>query len=291
MNSLRFIFVRNVLILILAVFCLASGSAFSQRLPSMSKAPWLGFFSGYETRDFQMGVDDEGKVWLFLLDNKKERTGSSRWIKVFTEISIEGADGKRTAKWLKDDEGFASDQEMGLKHKEVKYTALTTGNAKIEVTVKYTRKGAILDGRILDAGELAGKGKLFLRFKVSVPAMYSPSYKNEDEKSEQRMEKDKLRFVRAKDKKRITVGSYKDVDLSTDENAKDGVLELRVEMDGMEGKEFLFTTEDKKGVFYFENSKPGVADKLWQGYKVIWEREMGSEKEKGGIQPFVIEVK
>ena len=278
-------------LLILTALLMTSSLSMAQRLPSMSKAPWLGFFSGYEQRDFDMGVDDTGKLWIYIKKDKKQRIGSIRWIKTFIEISVEDENGKRSVKRLKDDEGFETTQKEGLDHDEVKFTAKTTGDAKIEVTVKYTRKGAILDGRILDGGELTKMGKLFLRFKVSVPAMYShASYEGQDEKAKERMEDDEVRFVRAKDKKKVKVDTYIDVDLASEENAKEGVTELKVEMDGMEGKALQFSTEDKKGVFYFENSKPGVKGRLWKGYKVIWEKEMGSEKAKDAIKPFVIEV-
>lgn len=273
---------------VLGLWLLGSGEGFSQRLPGMNDSPWLGFFSGHQQRDFEFGVDDEGRMWLYLMGNDKERIGSSRAIKIYTEIIVEDPSGKRRSKWLKDDEGFATQQKAGLDHKEVTYTAHTTDDAKIEVTVKYTRKGAILNGRILDKGKLDDSGKIYLSFKVSVPAMYSPSsYSGEDEKSKLRMKKDQVRFVRASDKKRVSLKTYEEVDLATDEHAKEGVLELSVEMDAMEGKKLLFSTEDRKGKLEFQNSKHGTKNMLWRGFKVIWEKEMGDTS----LKPFVIEVK
>ena len=283
-------FVRIPGVLILGGLLLSSGVGLSQRLPSMEDAPWLGFFSGYEQKNFDIGVDDEGRIWVYMKKSKNQRIGPTRWIKTYIEVVVESPDGERSIKSLRDDEAFETEQEKGLDHDEVKFSAMTKGGAKVEATVKYTRKGVILGGRILDGGKLAKKGKLFLRYRVSVPTMYGSRYRGKDKESQKRMEDDVITFVRAKDEKRVELVSYKDVDLAAEENAKDGVLQIKVDMDGMEGKELQFSTLDKKGVFYFENAKPGVKGKLWQGYKVIWEQEIGTEKTKDAIKPLVIEV-
>ncbi|MGB0775201.1 MAG: hypothetical protein ACPGUY_05110, partial [Akkermansiaceae bacterium] len=87
--------------------------------------------------------------------------------------------------------------------------------------------------------------------------------------------------------KRVTLKTYEEVDLNDEKNTKDGVTALEVDMDGQEGKKFLFKTEDGKGKFIVENRYRDKKGKLWKGYYVKWYRELGDETTK----PFVIEVK
>lgn len=269
----------------LIALLIASGAAPAQQLPSLSKAPWLGFFSGYVRRGFEFGVNNEGACEIHLIGKNKKRVGHTRVVKIYPEVIVENDQGKRYYKRLKEDEGFATTQKAGLEHEAVKFTAESTGDAKVEVSIKYDRDRIIFDGKILDRGKLT-KGKIYFGFKVLMPAMYSPTYSDE-KKAKARMRKDKFRFVRAKDGKRVTLKTYEEVDLNDEKNTKDGVTALEVDMDGQEGKKFLFKTEDGKGKFIVENRYRDKKGKLWKGYYVKWYRELGDETTK----PFVIEVK
>ena len=271
---------------VLTFSLLTSGQGVAQRLPGMNESPWFGFFSGYIKRDFDMGIDDTGKLWIYLKTNQKERVGRSRWIKSSFAIRAEDEGGKRIVRNFKQGDVFESSQKAGLDHEEVKYTAETAGGAKVEMSVKYTRKGVILDGKILDGGELSNKGKLTLVISVVVPAMYGPVYNDDDDKAKERMSDDELVFKRASDNKRVKLKTYIDVDLASEKNAKDGITELKVEMVSMEEKTLEFSSEGDGGIIYLENPKAGVKSKLWKGYNVIWEKEMSADKEN----PFVIEV-
>jgi hypothetical protein len=101
------------------------------------------------------------------------------------------------------------------------------------------------------------------------------------------MKRDSIKFTRAKDKKTLRLKSYEDVDLSDEKMAKEGVVEIQVKMDGMEGHNLIFSTVGENGKLAFENKKPKKKGKLWQGYTVEWERKLGDEK----MTPLVIEMK
>lgn len=220
----------------------------------------------------------------------------TRTIKVYTEVLVEDAQGKLSSKRLKEDEGFSTELKAGFDHEEVKYQAETTGDAKVEIIIKYDRNRIILDGRILDRGTFKTE-KLYLSFKVHVPAMYGATYNSADEKKiKSAMRRDRIKFTRAVDKKRVSLKSYEMVDLAADEMANGGVTEIGVSMESQEGNDFIFTTLDRTGVIDFENSKAP----LWKGYDVKWKREFIEEvegnknkaaKEVKGISPFVIELK
>jgi len=251
----------------------------------MSENPWTGFFSGYQQRDFEFGINDEGVMELYLMAKKKERVGHTRIIKIYPQVEIVNDQGKSFYRKLKDDEGFATAMKAGLEHKEVKFTAEAKGGVKVEITVKYDRSRIILDGKILDKGDIKDT-KVFFSYKVRFPAMYTSTYKDED-KAKSRMRKDKIRFVRVKDGKRVTLKTYEDVDVMSEENAKDGIRKLESDMDGQEGKKLIFGTLDEKGKMILKNRGRLDKGKLWEGFEILWLRPMGD----ASMKPFVIEVK
>lgn len=252
----------------------------------MDEMPWTGFLSGHIRHGFEFGVNNEGECEIYLIGKGRKRVGATRKVRIYTEVVVEMPDGKRIVKRLKKNEGFWTDQKPGLKHKEVKFTAETYGDAEVEIFIQYNGNEITLDGRILERGDLK-QGKLFITFKVLVPAMYTSTYAGDDDKAKARMRRDRIKFIRAKDQKTIKLKSYEEVDLEDERMAKEGVTELRVSMDGMERRTFVFTTTDGKGVLGFENKTPKKKGKLWAGYVVKWQRAMGDKK----AAPFVIEVK
>lgn len=268
---------------------LVSGQVMAQQLPSMSEPPWTGFFSGNKQRNFEFGINNEGAMELSLMNRKKERVSHSRLIKIYPQVIVTNDDGKQFYKRLKEDEGFSTDMKPGMEHQEVKFKAEATGDAKVEIKVKYDRNKIVLDGRILDKGKLT-KGKLSFAFWVRVPAMYTNTYKDE-RKAKAKMRKDKFRFVRAENGKRVTLKTYEKVKLLDDENAKGGVRELSVDMEGQEGHVLIFGTEDEKGILEIKHPRRADEGMLWQGYEVLWQRPFEAADSKSSIKPFVIEIK
>jgi len=258
----------------------------AQQLPCMAEAPWGGFFSGYQRHGFEFGMNNEGVGEIYLMAKSKKRIGESRKVKILTEVIVVSAGGKRSVAAINSDEGFNTAMEPGLKHKEIKYTAKTKKGTEVEVVIRYKGNKLVWDAKVLDRGKVK-QGEIYASFKVVVPAMYGKTYEGDEKKSKARMRKDKIKFVRALDRKSVSLKSYEDVDLSADEMAKGGVTSLFVKMEAQEGRSFNFGTLDRKGVLQFENKKPKTKGKLWQGYSVRWVRKMGDEK----ASPLVIEVK
>lgn len=269
-------------------------------LPVMTKNPWAGYFSGYARRGFEFAIDSEGQCEIYLIASKtKQRIGRSRTIDIRVELVVEDSQGRVTTQKLGKD-SFRTDMKPGLDHKEVRFTAGSKGDVKLEVTVKYERNRIIMDGRILDRGTLK-TGRLYLGFCVKVPAMYGKStYGNADKKKVKgAMRGDRIRITRAADKKRVTLKSYEEVNLQDKHMALGGITEVSVDMDAQEGNRFVFTTLDGSGVIELENKTPGQKAALWQGYQVTWMREFtGAPAKDGdhdraaaGIAPLVIEMK
>ncbi|NWK54267.1 hypothetical protein HW115_01485 [Verrucomicrobiaceae bacterium N1E253] len=263
------------------------GTAGAQtRLPSMVEAPWGGYFSAYERRQFHFGVNDEAQSVLYLIGKDRKRVGETRRLRIYAEVLVETEDGKRTVKRLKNDEGYHSKLKPGLEHKEVTFSATSVGEAKVEMHIQYDGNRVIMDGKILDRGGLK-EGTLSFQYKIMVPAMYTDTYKSSSKKEKARMKRDRVRFLRARDGKKVTLKSYEAVDLGAPELAKGGVKQLIVSMDGQEGRDFVFECENDSQAFEFLNKEPGKKGKLWQGYTVIWKRPMGDDQ----TSPMVIEIK
>ena len=266
--------------------CFPLPSAHAQRLPAMAEAPWGGVFSGYARRGFHFIINDEAQCELFLIDKKRNRVGQSRKVRIHPEVVIEFPDGKRITKSLKNDTGYDTQQEPSLTHEKVTLTSLTVGEAKVEMTVSYSGNEITMNGRILDRGKLK-EGKLYFSYRVAVPAMYTDTYASDKKKEKSRMRRDRIKFQRSKDRKKVSLSSYKTVNLEDEGMADGGVTELSVSMDGQEGRKFIFTTAGGEGVLTFGNKVEGHDGRLWQGYRVIWIKAMGDDK----AAPLVIEVK
>jgi hypothetical protein len=291
---------KNWVILAIGLTVSLTHQVTAASLPVMIKHPWAGFFSGYERRGFEFGIDGEGQCEIYLIASKtKQRIGRSRIIDIQAEVVIEDDQGRLTTKKLKKD-SFSTDLKPGLDHEEVSFTAISVGDAKLEVTVKYERNRIILDGRILDRGSLK-TGKIYLGFCVKVPAMYGKStYAKADKKKLKGvMRGDRIRITRAVDKKRVSLKSYEVVDLQDKKIALGGVTEVKVDMDSQEGNHFVFTTLDGKGVIELTHKTPHLKAAMWKGYQVKWMREFtgvsakdgDKHKTPTGISPLVIEMK
>jgi len=271
---------------LMSAACFSPHSAQAQRLPAMAEAPWGGVFSGYTRRGFHFVINDEAQCEIFLIDKKRNRVGQNRKVRIYPEVVVELADGKRISKRLKNDTGYESDQKPSLKHEKVKLTALTVGEAKVEMMISYSGNKITMDGRVLERGTLK-EGSIYFSYKVLMPAMYTGTYAKDKKKEKARMRRDKIKFYRAKDREKVLLKSYVPVNLNDEDHALGGVTEINVSMDGQEGRDFIFTTADGKGVLQFENKVKDKEGKLWKGYQVKWFRAMGDDK----ASPFVIEVK
>lgn len=293
------------IVFFLAMLTLPSGRVHAQ-LPGYDDIPWVGFFSGYERRNFHFGVNIEGQSELYILDSGKKDRVKKKTIKISAHVLEQDSNGKLTVKQLKKDAGFVTEMKPGLDHEKVSFTAESTGDAKVEVTIKYDRDKIILDGKIIDPGTLKGEN-VYFAFKVSVPDMYEFKSGDYDDKAlKKKLRKDKIKFLRADNSKRISLKSYEDVDLSSEKMAKDGVTSIEVAMECQEDLDFIYTTENGIGVIEFENKKPGEGRPLYKGYTVTWKRLYVKEDEAGDgkknaairssaskkeISPFVIEIK
>lgn len=262
----------------------------AQKLPTMQEQKWLGFLSGYEQRNFQFGVGTNGQCELFLMKNRKQRASHTKTVKIYPEVVVEAANGKRYTKRLKGDEGLSTQVKPGLGHEEVTYTAETAGDAKVQVSVKYEGDRVILDGKVLDRGKLKD-GKLSFCYKILMPSFYRPAtYGKDQDKAKGRMKRDRLNLTMADGKKKKKLRIYEEHDFSSADLGSGVVTEIESDQDAQEGRKIIFTTLDGKSTFLIENRYGGKKTAPWRGFYVKWQRPM-DEAQGREIKPLVIEVK
>lgn len=270
----------------LLVAPILTGGAIAQELPSMDKMPWVGYFSGHVRRGFEFAVNNEGVCDIYLIGKDRKRVGATRTIKIYPQIIMTMPNGRTQVKSLKQSGSLETSQKPGLKHEKLSYTAQISGNATVEIDLEYDGNSILMGGTILDRGDLK-EGDLSFAWRVKVPAMYTDTYDGDAKKTKERMRSDRIRFVRAKDRKKVSLKSYEDVDLSSAKMAQGGVTELSVSMDGQERRTFHFCTQGGKGVLLFQNKAEKTKGKLWKGYQVVWIRPLDGQKSP----PLEIKVK
>ena len=65
MKSICIFCICGVWAAVIAIVCPVTVNA--ERLPGMSDEPWLGYFSGYTSKNFEFGINNEGQSEIYLL--------------------------------------------------------------------------------------------------------------------------------------------------------------------------------------------------------------------------------
>ena len=272
------------------IVCVFSLPLKAQILPRIKEQPWIGFFSAYEQRGFHFGIHSDGQMHLYLMKSRKERAAATKTIIIYPELCVEDSRGKRSYKRLKEKDGLSTEMKAGLEDEKVTYTAETTGNARIQIDIRYDGNEIMLDGKVLESGEFKEEN-ISVSFKVMMPAFYnSTTYGKDKKKAKDKMKRDKFRFIRADNGEKESLKVYEKYDLSSKGLGKGVITELEVDMGAQEGKTFIFKTVDGKGEFYLENRYKGNKAEPWTGYYVKWKRPAKEEAGKA-IKPLVIQVK
>lgn len=137
-----------------AILCLSLALCAVQpaaaQLPSLNKAPWLGYFAGQQTKGCSLGVTLDGKI-NFNPTRDAESSGGSRSFTIIPAIEEITPDGKTVRRDL-DPTTLESSQSGEAQIEKLTYIGNVRGGAKIEVTVEFNRKNFLIGGRVLDSG-------------------------------------------------------------------------------------------------------------------------------------------
>ncbi len=133
----------------LSLFLCAVQPATAQ-LPSLSKAPWFGFFAGQQTTGCTLGVTSEGQI--VFNPTKGSESPSGGWSFTFRPAIEEVTpDGKVVRREL-DLTTLESAQPAEDQIEKLIFTGKVQGGAKMEVTVELNRNNFLIGGRVVDPG-------------------------------------------------------------------------------------------------------------------------------------------
>lgn len=120
------------------------------QLPSLSAAPWFGFFVGQQTAGCTLGVTSEGQI--VFNPTKGSESPAGGWSFTFRPAIEEVTpDGKVVRREL-DLTTLESAQPAEDQIEKLVFTGKVQGGAKMEVTVELNRNNFLIGGRVVDPG-------------------------------------------------------------------------------------------------------------------------------------------
>lgn len=245
----------------------------------LTEKPWLGFFTGYDRRDFCVGVGANGRIELQVKKDGGGVLGVGRVIYIDPQI-IE-LDGTRKVVKALIPESLTSDQKAMEQPTKTTYRGKVTGNAEFEVNLEYDGDDFYVSGRLLDAGELKNPLEFQIRVKYGDVYRYTAPEKLKDETSRDSIE------TLSVDKKKNKIKVFEKVDLASEEINGKGLTFVEVQLKGLNSRKFLHEAQGACTLRLENNG--GLAEAPLQGFSVIWQAD--AEKNKDGKARLHMEVK
>ncbi|MCH7224992.1 hypothetical protein [Haloferula sp. A504] len=247
-------------------------------LPQLSEKPWIGWFAGYEEREYRFGIMADGIAALIPLNDRSDEPVSQKhWIEIEPVIEEVLAGGRVVTKQADDTawEGLTEPTEEGGK---MSYRGKVTGGATFEVHFETERGRILAGGRILDKGDLT-EHPIRLSIRVKVPNVYQ--FIEDEEKVEDLADGDRIRLVKA-DGRKESLDAWEPV--WADKDISDpGVRSARIDLEGYDGRKIELEAGDK-GLFEFWN---GEKRPLYKGFTFGWKPDPAKDPE--GKARFVLE--
>ena len=192
------------------------------QLPSLPDKPWLGYFVGYERRDFRFGVKEDAEMSLECMNSRGTAMGFNKAIYFAVEV-VESYPDRQSVKRIIPESLTSADKPTEDPEK-ITFKGKVTGDAEFECVIEFDGDQIKFGGRILNNGTLKNP----LSFRIS--SRFQDAYKyTADDKVEAESKKDRIEFITL-DKKRDKIGVFESVKLSADEFTGKGLSNLRIEM-------------------------------------------------------------
>ncbi|BCX47104.1 hypothetical protein HAHE_10120 [Haloferula helveola] len=236
------------------------GSALAGNLPQLNDQPWIGWYAGYECRDFRFGVKNDGEASLIPLQ-KKEPISPRYWIDIIPVIE-EVLPGGRVVTKKAQDGGWEALTESTAEAEKISYRGTVTGGAKFEVHFELDGDEILGGGKILDKGELT-ENPIRLSIRVRVPNVYYHTKNEED--VEDKADGDRIQVERS-DGKKLRFDGWDPVWAEKEDVSGPGIKTARIDLDGYKGAKIDLESGDK-GLFEFWN---GEKRPLYKGFTFGW---------------------
>jgi len=257
----------------------------SAELPTLSKQPWMGYFTGLESKKFNFGVNGLGKITINVLNSKGEEVSHSLTIPIYVGIEETTPNGKTILREIKPESLSSADPAK----EELEKTTIkgqVTGDASFELYLEEARGLVQIGGRITDPGTLT-KNPIRFVARVRFPSAYS-RVKTDDKKSEkefeEKLEKDRI-DLKWSDGKRVKQTFEKPVDATTTELNGPGIVAAEMECGAYQGRKILLMASENSSMSLWNSeSKP-----LHEGFSLNW--APNAEKDKEGKSRLIIDVR
>lgn len=256
----------------LATFAITSlaiaGSAVSAELPVLPEKQWVGFWVGYEQRDFDFGVGGKGEGELFLKERGREgfeRISLFRTLKVHYIVEEE-IGGKWQRRTLEEDL-FETTQAASAEVEKFEFVAAYKGGTKIQV-------GHFLDGKMIQISSQLVSTESNNPIRVGVEVVFPDLYRLQGDITERELKKkmkgDEVRAVRL-DGKKFKYDIYEEVSLEDEAVLGKGAIEFSLESQSLADKTIsLSLGAPKTGKILFSQKTP-----LHSGFAATWYPEKG----------------
>lgn len=257
-------------ILSLALAALISGPVLGGSLPQLDDKPWIGWFAGYERRDFRFGILSGGTAMLIPLQKRKDDPVSEKhWIEIEPVIEEVVGNGKVVTKRALVD-GWTAITEPTEEGGVMSYRGTVTGGATFEVHFETDRDTIRGGGRLLGKGELT-EHPIRFAIRVKVPNVYQ--FIEDEEKVEDLADGDRIRLERS-DREKLTLNAWDPVWADKDVSGP-GIRIARVDLDGYDGRKIELESGDG-GLFEFWN---GEKRPLYKGFTFGWKPDPAKDPE------------
>jgi hypothetical protein len=250
---------------LLAVVAAVSGLLpVSAELPFLNEKPWLGYFVGFESKDYRFGVTNKGRASIVPFDKNGKPVGSNLSPAVDFLVQEVWADGSTVTKKI-DLGSLTTEDSPNDDLEKSAFRGKTSGGASFEAVIEENRGVISLGGRLLDPGKLKQPVRFVIRVK------FGSFYKvdNDDRKAQRtalkRISDDRLN-LKWTDGKRVKVKFVDPMDATSKEINGPGVCAIRLETDAHRGKRFEFTASENS-VMQLGNTRDTP---LYQGFYIDW---------------------
>lgn len=254
-------------------------------LPILKKQPWIGYFSAFENRDYQLSVDTNGQVAITLMNPKREPMGVAT--KILISFVVEEILPNGDARLKKTKKGSLESKDPATdKLEKATFRGKVTGDAVYEVIIEQERGVISIGGRITDPGTLT-INPLRFTVRVKIPNVYSEVEKDGRAAAkffEKRIKDDRM-VLKWKDGKQLKQPLLESMDVTSKEINGPGIASAEVEISYYHGKRFLFEALENS-VITLWNPSPAP---LYEGFTLNWVADPA--KDPAGRSRLKVQVK
>jgi hypothetical protein len=240
-------------------------------LPQLKENPWIGYYVGYERRNYHFMVSSSGECLLSPISTKGSPLSSRLSIKIRPVVEDVLPGGQIVAKAAVDD-GWEAVTPASVDPESVVYRGTVTGGARFEVKLEFDGDQISAGGRLLEKGTLANPRFMI---RIQVPDVYY--HENDAGKKAEKAKKDRIDLVRT-DGKKLKLDLMTPLDAESAEFNGPGVQQARVDIEGYRGLR-LDLDAGKDAFFEFWN-KGEVA--LVEGFTLGWRPDPVKDPEGKG---------